>query len=135
MRISIDSSKARQSRTVLGGILSIFISFISQEERLLFLNWILKRPLTSLNTLLFWICCLLRASPNWLRWIKDLLSTATSSVLLNGTAGKDFMCKRGVIQGDPLCPLLFAVAADLLQCVINREYRLGNLLPPLSSKA
>jgi hypothetical protein len=34
-----------------------------------------------------------------LRWIEDLLSTATSSVLLNGTARKDFKCTRGVRQG------------------------------------
>jgi hypothetical protein len=33
----------------------------------------------------------------WLRWIGDLLSTATSSVLLNGTAKKDFKCTRGVL--------------------------------------
>jgi hypothetical protein len=51
-------------------------------------------------------------------------------VLLNGTNGKDFKCTIGVRQGDPISPLLFAIAADLLQCVIKREYNLGNLLPP-----
>jgi hypothetical protein len=66
----------------------------------------------------------------WLTWIEDLLSSATSSVLLNDTAGKEFKCRSGVRQGDPLSPMLFAIAADLLQCVINKEYRLGNLIPP-----
>jgi hypothetical protein len=66
----------------------------------------------------------------WLRWISDLFSSATSSVLLNGTAGKEFKCKRGVRQGDPLSPLLFALATDFIQCVINNEYMQGNLLPP-----
>jgi hypothetical protein len=67
--------------------------------------------------------------PKWLKWIEELLSTATSSVLLNGTTGKDFKCSRGVRQGVPLSPLLVAIAADLLQYVINKEYYLGNLLP------
>lgn len=66
----------------------------------------------------------------WIKWIKELLSSATSFVLLNGTAGKDFKCKRGVRQGDPLSPLLFAIAADLLQSVTNQEYEQGNLSPP-----
>ena len=47
-----------------------------------------------------------------------------------GLLGRTFVCKRGVRQGDPLSPLLFAIAADLIQHVINHEYEQGNLLPP-----
>jgi len=49
---------------------------------------------------------------------------------MNGVVVKEFKCRRGVRQGDPLSPLLFAIAADLLQCVTNHEMLLSNLHPP-----
>jgi hypothetical protein len=58
-------------------------------------------------------------SEKFIGWINCILSTASTSVILNGVPGKNIICKRGVRQGDPLSPLLFVVTAELLQIIIN----------------
>lgn len=50
----------------------------------------------------------------WNMWIEKILNSGTSSILLNGIPGTEFKCKQGAKQGDPLSPLLFVLAADLL---------------------
>lgn len=52
-------------------------------------------------------------------------------MLLNGVPGKTFHCRRGVRQGDPLSPLLFVLAADLLQSLVNDAKEHGLLTLPI----
>jgi hypothetical protein len=67
----------------------------------------------------------------WQLWMDLIMKSGTSSILPNEVPGKVFHCKRGVRQDDPLSPLLFVLAADLLQSVINFTLHNGSLTLPL----
>lgn len=54
-----------------------------------------------------------------------------SVVLLNGILGRTIHYIRGVRQGDLLSPLLFALATDFLQSLINKAKDTGLLNSPI----
>ncbi|XP_078175174.1 uncharacterized protein LOC144568677 [Carex rostrata] len=56
----------------------------------------------------------------WINWIEMLLNTASSRVVINGEASEYFPHKRGLRQGDPLSPMLFLIAVDVMQRMLNR---------------
>lgn len=67
----------------------------------------------------------------WIRWISKILSTASTYVVLNGVPCKTIKCKRGVRQGDPLSPLLFVLAAEMLQIAVNDAWHNGLIELPI----
>jgi ribonuclease HI len=60
-------------------------------------------------------------------WIQVILQSAFLSVSINGKSHGYFNCSRGVRQGDPLSPLLFCLAEDVLSRSISRLVDHGKL--------
>jgi hypothetical protein len=55
----------------------------------------------------------------WCMWIKQCISTARFSILINGAPCGYFGSSRGVRQGDPLSPFLFDLVMEAFSRMIN----------------
>jgi hypothetical protein len=64
-------------------------------------------------------------SHRWISWITLLLRSATTRVLVNGFAGSAFSHGRGLRQGDPISPLLFVIAMDVLSSMFRAAEQAG----------
>ena len=68
----------------------------------------------------------------WCDWIWAVMTSGTLNVKVNDSLGHYFMCGKGVRQGDPLSPLLFNMAADVLAKMINQAQG-NNLITGLAT--
>ena len=55
----------------------------------------------------------------WVGWIQTLLGSSSSKVCINGLESEPFFHKRGLRQGDPLSPMLFNLAVDVFQRMVQ----------------
>ncbi|KAE8682317.1 Polynucleotide adenylyltransferase family protein isoform 4 [Hibiscus syriacus] len=61
----------------------------------------------------------------WRSWMFQCMSTASVSVLLNGTPTEKIHTKRGLRQGCSLSPLLFNLGGELLHLMLTKAVDLG----------
>lgn len=57
--------------------------------------------------------------PKFIQWVKLLYSNPVSCVIVNNFIGRPFQVSRGIRQGCPLSPLLYAVCAEGLGTLIR----------------
>ena len=63
----------------------------------------------------------------WCTWVKGILQSARSAVLVNGSPTFEFNCEKGVRQGDPLSPILFLIVMEVLHCLLDKAVELGEI--------
>uniref|UniRef100_A0A453RS56 Reverse transcriptase domain-containing protein n=1 Tax=Aegilops tauschii subsp. strangulata TaxID=200361 RepID=A0A453RS56_AEGTS len=63
----------------------------------------------------------------WRALLMTLFTTTSSRVFLNGMPGRDILHGRGFRQGDPLSPLLFDIAINPLQRLLEKATESGLL--------
>ncbi|XP_021971708.1 uncharacterized mitochondrial protein AtMg01250-like [Helianthus annuus] len=61
----------------------------------------------------------------WCKWIKGILTSARSSVLVNESPTFEFICSKGVRQGDPLSPFLFLLVMEALSSILGKARIVG----------
>ena len=69
----------------------------------------------------------------WIRWVRDILTSSSARVLINGQPGDVFFFRRGVRQGDAISPYLFDLMADVLQRMCCLAFSENSLLHPLDA--
>lgn len=56
----------------------------------------------------------------WSKWIMECVSSASATVLVNGSPSGGFKMERGLRQGDPLSPFLYLLIAEALSILVSR---------------
>lgn len=65
--------------------------------------------------------------PIFIKCIYSCLSSASFSILLNGSGFGNFHASRGLRQGDPLSPFLYIIGSEILSRLLLRDENRGNL--------
>ncbi|XP_057793119.1 uncharacterized protein LOC131009729 [Salvia miltiorrhiza] len=71
----------------------------------------------------------------YIHWLSIIFSSARISILYNGHLSGYFACTRGVRQGDPLSPIIFGIAEDMLSHLILNCVAARRLTPMSFSRA
>ena len=71
-----------------------------------------------------WILEQMNFPSKWREWFRACVTTASASILINGSPTIPFKLQRGLQQGDPLYPFLFDFVVEALSLLIQKAVSL-----------
>lgn len=97
-----------------------------KEKEVVFFKVDFEKAYDSVNwKFLDFMLCAMRFSTTWRNWVRECISSAKVSMLVNGSPTEEFCVGRGLRQGDPLSPFLFLIAAEGLNVLFKEVSGLG----------
>ncbi|XP_058767209.1 uncharacterized protein LOC131640851 [Vicia villosa] len=76
-----------------------------------------------------WIMGRMGFGKRWLKWMESCIFTIHMSVLVNGSATKEFKVQKGLRQGDPISPFLSVIAMEGLSALMKKSVEVGDFKP------
>ena len=69
---------------------------------------------------LHWVLTQMQFPRQWCKWVMACVTSASASILINGSPSRPFKLHRGLRQGDPLSPFLFVLIVEALNRIIMK---------------
>lgn len=128
--IGEEQSAFIQGRSILDGVLvaNELIDFVKgRKKKSLIFKVDFEKAYDCINwNFLYSVMEQMGFGNKWIGWIRACLSSATTSVLVNGSPTKEICLSRGIRQGDPLSPFLFLIVAEGLNVVMKEVRESGS---------